>query len=183
MKKLTNRNFGFLTLTILLFIFQSCKSEQGTSSSSEGLQENQGTELLNDKESNRSETDAASAVSADGQQKLSDKELEEFSKLNNEMRAVRNHLTEDLRKYVADQGYTMEEYQQLSRTPESDLSAEEKEAVRKIDERMTVFQQDVRFEMEKMVTAAGYTLEEFLQVGRVISRDAEMRAKVERNNN
>ncbi len=173
------RYFGLAIFSIILLAVSSCQSEQANSKSDAVAIEHQANALIDDEQlSNQVRGDSPTNI--ESQPKLSDEKLKELSDLNKEMRAIRNQLSEKLTKFIADQGYSIDDYQQLLDKSKSDLSVEDEEVIRKIDEQMTEFQFEVSSEMERIVTESGYTMEEFMQLGRIISRDPEMRAKIER---
>ena len=125
-------------------------------------------------------TDTATSVNETNGQTISDEELESLAAINQKMRSARSQLSEDLKKFIADEGYTIEEFQRLSRRSENELSSEQKATITRINDKMMEFQLRNDALMQRIVTEAGYTMDEFREIGRMISRNPELRAKIER---
>lgn len=179
-------NNKFLTVVFfsIAFVFVlGCRSDKEQTAGPQTMGDEKNLMLENGINEAKPDESASVGTVSDSEPKLSDEELKSLKDLNVSMRDVRRTLSDELTKYINDQGFTREEFEQISQIPESELSAEQSEKVSKINQRMAHFQQDISMEMEKMVLAAGYTMEEFLQIARQISRDPEMRAKVERQDN
>ena len=178
MKKFKIRCNVIFIFSILFFAISSCQSEQ-TPSDSEPINTENQTEISG-VEDKPSITDTATSVNETNGQTISDEELESLAAINQRMQSARSKLSEDLINFIADEGYTMEEFRRLSRRSENELSSDQKASISRINDKMMEFQLRSDALMQRIVTDAGYTMEEFRKIGRMINKDPELRAKIER---
>ncbi|TVQ45604.1 MAG: hypothetical protein EA362_08545 [Saprospirales bacterium] len=178
MKKFKTRCNEIFIFSILLFAISSCQSEK-PQSDTESINIGQQMEISEgDKKSDTSDS-ADTDLKAESQ-KISDEELESLSALNTKMRSERNQLSENLINFIADEGYTMEEFRRLSRRSENELTSEQKATISRVNDKMMEFQLRADALTQRLVTEAGYTMEEFREIGRMINSDPKLRAKIER---
>ena len=178
MKKFKIRCNVIFIFSILLYSISSCQSEQSPSESESVKTENQ-TEILKGEEELNSLDSEKSTKEMDSST-VSDEELESLAAINQKMRSARSQLSEDLKKFIADEGYSIEEFQRLARRSENELSSDQKATITRINDKMMEFQLRNDALMQRIVTEAGYTMEEFRKIGRRINTDPELRAKIER---